>query len=273
VLPRLWSGSWINHSFSVWIGHEEDRRGWELVTRVRSRLAEKPNVPAAAWESLYAAEGSDWYWWFGEDYSSPQDAEFDALFRRHLTNACTLAGIPVPEELSKPVRGRRREDLYRRPAAPLSVRIDGRRSDYFEWIEAGRYDLAREFGAMAGDVAFMSQLLFGYDATRLLVRFDYRVGLDPRELMHSAIVRIVAVAPEQRTIVLWPSNEEGIESALGEIFEGACPFGKLGGRPGADLHFFIEIERPGAPPVRIPTLGPLEVRVPADPRESRDWSV
>jgi len=37
-----------------------------------------------AWEALYAAEGSDWFWWFGEGHSSNQDAIFDRLFREHL---------------------------------------------------------------------------------------------------------------------------------------------------------------------------------------------
>ncbi len=271
-LQKLYSGSWINHSFAVWIGHEEDRRAWDLLGRVRALLAAKPGAPAVAWESLYAAEGSDWFWWFGEDYSSAQDAEFDALFRRHLANACTLAGIPPPDELAQPIKGRRREDLYRRTAAPLSVKVDGRRTDYFEWIEAGRYDLAREFGAMAGEVAYLSQLLFGFDAARLLLRLDFRPGLDPRELLSNAVIRIVSVAPERRTVALWPNPPEPIEGSLGEIFEGASPFGPLGAKPGDDLSFFVEIERPGAPPVRIPTLAPLSIRVPSDPREGRDWT-
>ena len=59
-LHRLFSGSWINHSFSVWAGHDEDRQGWELLGRVRDRLPPPARAPAA-WESLYAAEGSDWY--------------------------------------------------------------------------------------------------------------------------------------------------------------------------------------------------------------------
>jgi alpha-amylase/alpha-mannosidase (GH57 family) len=272
MLPRLFAGSWINHSFAVWAGHDEDRRAWEMLGRVREKLAATPQAPAIAWESLLAAEGSDWFWWFGEDYSSPQDAEFDALFRRHLTNACTLASIAPPDELARPVKGRRRDDLYRRPAAMLNVRIDGRRTDYFEWIEAGRYDLAREFGAMAGEVSFLSQLLFGYDAHNLLLRLDFRPGLDPRELLHHAILRAVAVAPEHRTVVLWPPAD-GVDSALGEIFEAACPVSHLGGRQGAELQFHVEIERPGAPPVRLPTLAPLAIRVPETTRDVRDWDV
>jgi hypothetical protein len=50
----------------------------------------------AAFQALYAAEGSDWFWWFGEDQDSGNDGEFDDLFmagvhRHHLTIG------PLPE--------------------------------------------------------------------------------------------------------------------------------------------------------------------------------
>ncbi len=37
-----------------------------------------------AWESLYIAEGSDWFWWYGDDHSSENDEIFDFLFRKIL---------------------------------------------------------------------------------------------------------------------------------------------------------------------------------------------
>ena len=39
------------------------------------------NAPALAWEELYIAEGSDWNWWYGNEHSSANDEDFDALFR------------------------------------------------------------------------------------------------------------------------------------------------------------------------------------------------
>ena len=50
-------------------------------------------------EELLIAEGSDWFWWYGDDHSSDHDAEFDDLFRRHLRNVYRLLHKPVPEEL------------------------------------------------------------------------------------------------------------------------------------------------------------------------------
>ena len=40
----------------------------------------------AAWESLYIAEGSDWFWWYGLDQDSGYDENWDVLFKVHLSN-------------------------------------------------------------------------------------------------------------------------------------------------------------------------------------------
>ncbi|HZL73191.1 MAG TPA: glycoside hydrolase family 57 protein, partial [Planctomycetota bacterium] len=66
-IRELWSGSWINANYAVWMGHEEDRTAWSLLAEVRALLGEPGK--GEAWDSLYRAEGSDWFWWFGEDYS------------------------------------------------------------------------------------------------------------------------------------------------------------------------------------------------------------
>jgi len=50
-----------------------------------------------AWKQMRILEGSDWYWWFGEDYPG----YFDKLFRMHLNNFYTLIG-DVPTH-SKPL--------------------------------------------------------------------------------------------------------------------------------------------------------------------------
>ena len=63
-----------------------------------------PAAPAveAAWDNLYRAEGSDWFWWFGDDFSSDNDAEFDLLFRTHLMNAYRAVDLePPPQQVHR----------------------------------------------------------------------------------------------------------------------------------------------------------------------------
>jgi len=103
-LDRLFPGSWIHADFYIWAGHRDDQRAWSQLSQARAVFDERaPFVPAAArdqaYEELLIAEGSDWFWWYGDDHSSDQDKDFDELFRRHLRNAYEALGLEPPAEL------------------------------------------------------------------------------------------------------------------------------------------------------------------------------
>jgi alpha-amylase/alpha-mannosidase (GH57 family) len=108
-LDWLAPGSWANANFHIWIGHSEDHEAWRWIVRAREALMEKQGAIAeehwqAAYEELLVAEGSDWMWWFGNDFSSDQDSIFDSLFRQHIANVFRFAGVEVPEELNVPIK-------------------------------------------------------------------------------------------------------------------------------------------------------------------------
>ncbi|MGH9750868.1 MAG: hypothetical protein ACRD6R_13200, partial [Candidatus Polarisedimenticolia bacterium] len=71
---------------------------------VRARIAAAPGGGAvAAWPALRAAEGSDWFWWLDGQFTTPDRATFDALFRGHLRRACEAAGVAPPHDLDRPI--------------------------------------------------------------------------------------------------------------------------------------------------------------------------
>ena len=148
-LEHLHSGSWINQDFKIWIGHAEDNRAWDLVKLTRARLTEiagslSPEQARGAWEELYAAEGSDWCWWYGDDFDTDYKPEFDRLFRMHLRNVYTRAGLPAPTLLNDPLIGVHESRPFRLPVTLLTPMLDGRVSDFFEWHGAGRIDPDRK---------------------------------------------------------------------------------------------------------------------------------
>jgi alpha-amylase/alpha-mannosidase (GH57 family) len=110
-LYELFTGSWIDESGSApgvdlgtWIGEEEENAGWELLTQVRDAVERVGAVPQATTSdllALYAAEGSDWFWWFGDDQDSGSDAEFDDLFRTHLANVYHFLHVDPPARLAQ----------------------------------------------------------------------------------------------------------------------------------------------------------------------------
>lgn len=105
----LFCASWIDQAGSMpgndlgtWIGDEEKNNAWKLLRLVRDDLDKKginPNEHPQVFESIYAAEGSDWFWWYGKDYSSNRDAQFDRLFRDHLRNVYLGLGLYPPDYL------------------------------------------------------------------------------------------------------------------------------------------------------------------------------
>ena len=112
-LAGIFPGSWIDANFYIWIGHADDRRGWSQLAEARQALetgtreaAVDPAALAEAREEVLIAEGSDWFWWYGDDHSSDQDLEFDDLFRRHLRNVMPLRN-PCPTSCSSNISGRR----------------------------------------------------------------------------------------------------------------------------------------------------------------------
>jgi alpha-amylase/alpha-mannosidase (GH57 family) len=107
----LFTGSWIDESGSgpgldlgTWIGEEEENRAWALLGETRdflSRSDAMPETSPTAFLSLYLAQGSDWFWWLGDDQDSGRDDEFDDLFRLHLKNVYRALKADPPEELDR----------------------------------------------------------------------------------------------------------------------------------------------------------------------------
>ncbi len=209
----IFPASWINANFDVWIGHGEDITAWELLWNAREVYAraveaqqkgraDAPTQTALqqARESLLAAEGSDWCWWFGPEHSTPNDAEFDALYRKHLTGIYLALGQVAPEELAKPIKRRPEHALQLAPSGFLHVKVDGRESSYFEWLGAGLYSPERRGGSMHGRVFYLHELRYGFEEDRFCIRID-AFGEAMSELEDPEL-RITVGAVEELVIVV-----------------------------------------------------------------------
>ncbi len=106
-ISRLAAGSWINANFDTWIGGPAHNRAWELLEKTRAALASSQAAGdriKRAWDELYVAEGSDWFWWYSPRNNSGQDTIFDELFREHLKRVYEIIGAPAPGELNEVIR-------------------------------------------------------------------------------------------------------------------------------------------------------------------------
>jgi hypothetical protein len=209
----IFPASWINANFDVWIGHAEDVAAWDLLWDAREIYGkcldayekQRPNAPtkeglATAQESLLAAEGSDWCWWYGPEHSTANDAEFDALYRKHLTGVYLALGQVAPEELAKPIKRMPERAYQLAPSAMLNVKVDGVDTSYFEWLGAGVYSPERRGGSMHGRVYYLRELRYGFEEDRFVIRVDCFPDLLAE--MENPEFRIVIGGVEEISIVV-----------------------------------------------------------------------
>jgi alpha-amylase/alpha-mannosidase (GH57 family) len=258
-LPRVSAGSWIYRNLATWIGHQEKNRAWELLSAARSAVAAAAGAPSwehPAWRAVFAAEGSDWFWWFGDDHPTPNADEFDALFRSKLAAAYAAIGHPIPDAVRQPVR-RGESKPHPAPTGIVRPTLDGRVTDYFEWQTAGRIEAV--YGAMHAGARLVRQVLFGTDGASLYLRVD---PFEPGAL-DGASVRIEIAG---RTPV--EAGELG-ETARDRVVEIAIPLAGIGALE-APIRFAVSAERPEGAHQRIPSDGFAELAA-GDPSRF-DWS-
>jgi alpha-amylase/alpha-mannosidase (GH57 family) len=293
-LGHLFAGSWIQHNFGIWIGQADCNRAWDLLDQTRQHLVRREKEggkPAEqlrrAWEEMFIAEGSDWFWWFDESHRSAQSALFDRLFRKHLQNVYLCLQDEPPTELARPIRQGGRLRLHSVPTGLLHVKVDGRRT-YFEWINAGHYVCQGSRGAMnLAATGLISDLYFGFDTERLFIRLD-SAGVPLRErLAEIAKMRITLFQPEGfQLLISGPSERNprvelldrdvvvsnaGIEAATDWIFELSIPFRTLGVATDAPIQFAVELLEGDQAVERIPSEGAIETTVPSPDYELIMW--
>jgi alpha-amylase/alpha-mannosidase (GH57 family) len=291
TLPRLFAGSWISHNFGIWIGHEEDNTAWDALHRTREYLVRRSQESGVrseeAWHEMYIAEGSDWFWWFGDDHSSAQDALFDYLFRKHLQNVYLLLGDEPPADLARPISRRGHRVHYTAPRGLLDVTVDGRYT-FFEWVSAGHYNCHNERGTMALAMKGpLTDLYFGFDLERLLVRVDcddparaalagedqLRIGFITPAGYELAIDLPGRAEQEVRLVRNGAAVGAAVEAAVERIVEVAIPFDALGVAVDEPVQFFVELLRNGQSRDRAPRQGTIHLTRPSVDFERIMWDV
>jgi len=301
-LPSIFPGSWINGDFYIWIGHADDHRAWsQLVDARRTLDAAAPTAAASglarAREEMFIAEGSDWFWWYGDDHSSDHDLEFDDLFRRHVRNVYRALEQPIPEELFVTnITTQPPDVVVHPPTGFIDPVLDGETTSYFEWVGAGSLEAAATAGAMhqvAGPSTQLSLIEFGFNLEHLFVRLDATrpmtellvQGLEVSlNFLKPAGVRVTIHrndqgAPEAHVLErggtgerLLPVSCLGLSVALGRILEVRIPFGCLRLATGAAVAFMVVVHRGTEEIEHHPQHRAIEFIVPDRDFASTNWT-
>lgn len=286
VLHYLHSGSWILANYQIWIGHPEENRGWDLLGRTREvLLSHEASCPkekvALAWEALYAAEGSDWFWWYGDDFDSENDADFDRLFRENLKCVYWFLGLESPADLDIPIiHTSAGPPTFTPPRGLISPRIDGRAEFFYEWTDAGYYINTGARGSMFETTRLFDRMLVGFDETNLYLRLI--PGLDLKNgfvdcnvrftLVSSGKVWTVNVSKDRAQLDGDPGPHD-LRFALRHELELAIPLHDIGAGEGSEVLLQVVISRDGMELERHPPNARLTLKVPSTEFEGRNWMV
>ncbi|NQV06139.1 hypothetical protein HQ535_06290, partial [bacterium] len=191
-LDEVFPGAWFSSNYATWIGEEEEATAWNYLWEVRDNLSKaersddvSDEALAAAYETMLFAEGSDWFWWYGDDQSSGNDDYFDAAYRELLGQVYDALGQDRPGFLSVPIIPET-PLLPDRSAGdePLDVVINGSITDE-EWANAALFGGGAEFEAVyVGFTPDGMHLRVDWEGTAPRGGFDVYLGAtavgDPR---------------------------------------------------------------------------------------------
>ncbi|HYZ89165.1 MAG TPA: glycoside hydrolase, partial [Myxococcales bacterium] len=295
-IEKIHSGSWIDSNYRIWIGHPEDNAAWTVLGEARDALEEAeekrelpPEQLAAARGHLLVAEGSDWYWWYGDDFTTENAPEFDGLFRARVAEAWRALGLPPPERLSRPIIAPHKDAAHAaavitQPARLIDPVIDGYTKGYYEWAGAGIYRPgSTSGGAMFRGQGAFTQVWFGFSRTNFFLRLDPAKGADLTGEVRLALsgigtgsektvrMRLVAGGVESEAL-----DEKGTRvgsGRTGTIVELSLSQEALGMKPGARIALLVRMLRDQVELDRLPRYGEIGLTVPDRSFELSNWHV
>ncbi|MFN3199295.1 MAG: glycoside hydrolase [Bradymonadia bacterium] len=286
ALGTLGTGSWIGGNFRIWADGDMEREGWRLLGEARAWMeARRDHVGADVWAQathhLMVAEGSDWFWWYGDDFTTENDSHFDALFRGHLRQVYRLLGGEPPEPLCRSLYPERGHSAVTPPQAFVTPHFD-RPGTYFDWIGAGEYEVGGPTASMHRATHAFARMLFGFDLEHLYLRLDPPEEAEgpftieaqlwgPRK----ATARVVASEPQQASLTVDGGSPEPL--SLVRVDQGTIqlgvPFEALGAHPGDVVQVQIRVMQGQVEVERYPAAAPLQVQTPDAHFEDLNWTI
>jgi len=176
ILKSIQCGSWINANFDMWIGDPTKNMAWDYLSKTKQDFLIATNdndypqeVVDKAQQELLMAQGSDWFWWYGEPNNSGKDEVFDHLYRAHLKNVYNILNLPSPEYLNMPL------EVFigkpsKHPRGLITPQIDGKDKDYDNWTNAGCIEVPQSPTLVT---KMLDKICFGNDANNIYLMFDF----------------------------------------------------------------------------------------------------
>ncbi len=283
VIEDLPAGSWINGDFNIWGGSSEDVRAWELLAETREALSGWEDLDEEktkkCWRALYAAEGSDWFWWYGEPFHSSDDDAFDQIFRENLLFIYQCGGHPEPSYLHHPLHSTETPG-YEPPRYFISPDIDGKQSHYREWWGAAKIYASRTTQAMAKSTERFETIRFGSDEKNIYLSINFSHRLPAETICRFTLDETeyeLGPLKERKGEIKRAEQEDGIikEScwAYDKLLEGKLPLDETKLKPGNYCNLQIKLIEGESMFERFPVQKKLAIPLLDKKTEASEWTV
>ena len=289
ALDDLFPGAWFSPNYDTWIGEGEEAVAWDYLAQVREDLSLYENgeetaseeAIAEAFDFMYLAEGSDWFWWYGADQDSGQDSYFDEGYRALLAGVYQSLGVEVPDFVDVPIIEAQPVSPTRAMEGIATIEIDG--DDEPGWETASFYESGEE-PSINGVYSTLDEenlyLRVDFDGSVSGKQFGFYFYVPDSELSRRALTyetnQVLDFRPNK--LFTWSSgeglvmyevendewtlvSEEFGKTGVGQgLVEWSLPLSELGVLRSGDLLKFKLVVEPDA--VQIPVVGPGQMIIP-----------
>ncbi len=173
AINKILPGSWIDKTFQYWIGESTKNRAWSYLKNTKDFLDnfikenDDNHLIENARKELFIAEGSDWFWWYGEPNNSGQDFVFDYMFREHLKNVYLILNVEPPEYLNNSLINKI-DVPFKYPTKSITPRLDGLLESYDDWFHSGSISMLD--GPVFRENKNVDKIYYGCDNENLYFR-------------------------------------------------------------------------------------------------------
>ena len=102
TLDNIYPGSWVQGNLQMWIGERQKNLAWMLLANAKQEFLKwkkqiKDEIKIKnVEEQILKSEGSDWFWWLGEDNPLLSQSMMEKVFRQHLKSIYILMDKKPP---------------------------------------------------------------------------------------------------------------------------------------------------------------------------------
>ena len=177
-LNHIRAGSWINADFKIWLGHNEHVIAWSYLSILRGIIEEKkehlsPDLLAQVIDEIHIAEGSDWFWWYGDSNWAQNKTDFDILFRWRLQHIYELMKVNVPDYLNVPINQAPQIKLFKESVSDINPIVNSSESPKEEWDNAACYNAKIAMsGAMHQAGEIIDTIYFGKNINYIYLKIE-----------------------------------------------------------------------------------------------------